>query len=47
MDKNKQRIWLIILFLITTVLLFRFFPKAGYGLTAIALLVMLFRLKEK
>jgi len=28
-------------------LLFRYFPKAGYGLAIITLLVMLFKLKGK
>jgi hypothetical protein len=46
MDKEKQRVWLIILFLVTIMLLFRYFPKAGYGLAAITLLVMLFRLRK-
>jgi energy-coupling factor transporter transmembrane protein EcfT len=46
MDKEKQRVWLIILFLVTIVLLFRYFPKAGYGLAAITLLVMLFKLRK-
>ena len=46
MDKQKQRTWLIILFIVTLVLLLKYFPKAGYGLAIITLLVMLFRLRK-
>lgn len=47
MDKDKQRVWLIILYLIVLVLLLRYFPKAGYGVAAITLLVLLFKMKRK
>lgn len=46
MDKQQKRLGLIALYLITIVLLLRYFPKAGYGLVAITLLVMLFNLKK-
>lgn len=46
MDKEKQRVWLIILYLGMLVLLFRYFPKAGYGVAAITLLALLFRLRK-
>lgn len=47
MDKQKQRVWLVILYLIILVLLLRYFPKAGYGVAAITLLALLFKLKGK
>jgi len=46
-DKNKQRIWLIVLYLVMLVALLRYFPRAGYGVAAITLLVLLFRLGKK
>jgi hypothetical protein len=47
MDKDKQRIGYVMIYLITLVLLLRYFPKAGYGLAIITLLVLLFRLQKK
>lgn len=47
MDKDKQRVWLIILYLVVLVLLLRYFARAGYGVAAITLLVLLFRLRGK
>lgn len=47
MDKNKQRIWLIILYLVALVALLRYTPRVGYGVAAITLLALLFRLRKK
>ncbi len=44
MDERKT--WLIILFVLVLVLLLRTFPKAGYILAAITLLVLLFKLRK-
>jgi len=46
MDKQQKRLGLIALFLVTIMLLLRFFPKAGYGLAAITLLVILLKMKK-
>jgi len=47
MDKDKKRIWLIILWIVAVVLLLRFTPKIGYGVAAITLLALLFRMGKK
>jgi hypothetical protein len=47
MDKQQKRLGSIALYLVTLMLLLRYFPKVGYGLVAITLLVMLFKLKKK
>lgn len=47
MDKGKQRAWLIIFYLVMLVLLFKYFPRAGYGVAAITLIVLLLRLRKK
>lgn len=46
-DKNKQRVWLVIVYLVALVALLRFTPRIGYGLAAITLLVLLFNLRKK
>lgn len=46
-DKQKRRTWLVILYVVTLVLLLKYFPKAGYGVAAITLLALLFRMKGK
>jgi len=47
LDKGKQRIWLIIVYLVALVALLRFTPRIGYGVAAITLLVLLFNLRKK
>ena len=47
MDKGKQRIWLIIIYIVALVALLRYVPRVGYGVAAITLLVLLFRLTKK
>lgn len=42
-----QRGWLIILYVVMLALLLRYSPKAGYGVAAITLLVLLFKLRKK
>jgi hypothetical protein len=44
---NKQRIWLIILYLVALVALLRLTPTIGYGVAAITLLALLFKLRGK
>jgi hypothetical protein len=44
---NQQQAWYAILFIVALVLLLRYFPTAGYGLAAIALLVILLRMRAK
>lgn len=46
MDDKNKRTWLIILYLVMVALLLRYFPKAGYGVVAITLLALLFKLKK-
>ena len=46
-DKKKQRIWLVIIYLVALVALLRFVPRVGYGVAAITLLALLFRLSKK
>src|SRR5262245_13905031 len=46
MDKNVQRNWMIILYLIVLGLFIRFFPKIGYALAAITLLVLLIHFRK-
>lgn len=46
MDKRKQRIWLIILYLIALVALLRYVPRVGFGVAAITLLALLFNLRK-
>lgn len=45
--ENKQRIWYAIFWIVILVLTLRYFPKAGYGLVAVTLLVLLLRLRGK
>lgn len=47
MDRRKQRIWLIILYLIALVALLRYVPRVGYGVAAVTLLALLFNLRKK
>jgi hypothetical protein len=43
---NKKQIWYAIFWILILVLALRYFPKAGYGLAAITLLVLLLKLKK-
>jgi hypothetical protein len=47
MDQGKQRIWLIILYLVVLLVLLRVVPTIGYGVAAITLLALLFKLRGK
>ncbi|HEY7161637.1 MAG TPA: hypothetical protein VH815_10280 [Acidobacteriota bacterium] len=49
MDKTTQQIqknWMIIFWIIILVLFIKFFPKIGYALTAITLLVLLLHYQQ-
>ena len=46
MDKRRQRIWLIILYLVALVALLRYVPRVGFGVAALTLLALLFNLRK-
>jgi hypothetical protein len=46
-EKQKERNWYAVLYLLILILLFQTFPKAAYGVLAITLLVILFNIQKK